>query len=134
MSTPLGPEKHDVNRELDRIRQLLSSGHLELAHQRCEKLKVAAKAHPDVWLTASTIASLSQNPPAARDYLYRAMTIAPLDPAVLMQVGQRLLKLGFAGEAIAVARNAEKLVRCDPQLSDALGTLLTHAGDAGRAL
>jgi Tfp pilus assembly protein PilF len=130
-SNPVARSIHD---EIVIIRQLVAAARIDEAEQHCAAIEGLAPTNPDVWIVAAEVASLSQKLTQARDNLRRAAACEPSNAALLLRIGQHLLKLGLHAEALGVAHQAERIITEDPSLLDGLGSLLTHAGDPRQGL
>jgi tetratricopeptide (TPR) repeat protein len=120
--------------KIQRIRNLIQSGQLDVARAECVKLLRETKAEPHIWQLAADIAMRTGAKTEALQYLERALTYAPGNTELLIQLGQYLLSMGRRMECRARALEAAGGPVDRPAHLDALGTLLTHCGDPDLAL
>lgn len=116
------------------IQNLVAAGHFAAARERCTALTRAAPADPNSWRLAADVAWRMGAKADALTFLRRAVACAPGEVTFLIQLGQYLLGAGHRTEALVVALQAERSPIERPGLADAIGTLLTHCGEPGRAL
>jgi tetratricopeptide (TPR) repeat protein len=120
--------------DLESIRRLVAAGELAAAAARCMALARAAPSDPRVWCLGAEIEFRSNRAAEGAELLRRAVACAPNDGPLLIHYGQWLLRLGRRRDALGIALQAQQLVPEHPQFQDALGSLLTHLEEPGRAL
>lgn len=116
------------------IKLLVAAGRLDAAREECAALTQSAPSDPCSWRLAADVASRADARADAVAFLRRAVECASGDVSLLVQLGRYLLSMGNRNEALAVALQADRQSIERPSLLDALGTLLTHCGEPGRAL
>jgi thioredoxin-like negative regulator of GroEL len=133
-TSKMGAPTHSIETLLQDVQRLLATKQVAAARERCAELGTTAPSDPRVWKLAAEIASRSNKPTEALDHLRRAVACAPEDTALLIQSAQYLLRWGRRRDALTVVAQAEGHDVRRPELLDAIGTLLTHAEEPGRAL
>lgn len=116
------------------IGQLIAAGRLAAARIECDAFTHAAPSDAQAWRLAADVALRMRSSADAVQFMRRAVELAPGDAALLIQLGQYLLSMGRRADALSVALEVERAFVERPHVLDALGTLLTHCGEPGRAL
>ena len=130
----MGVPTHSIETLLQDVQRLLATKQLTTARERCAELGATSPSDPRVWKLAADIAARSNRPAESLEHLRQAVACAPADTALLIQYARYLLGLGRRREALTAAAEAERHDVHRPELLDAIGTLLTHADEPGRAL
>lgn len=116
------------------ITNLVRTGRLDAAAKECAALTLVAPSDPDTWSLAADIAARQGALEDATRLIHRALECAPGNASLLIRLGHYLLSNGRRTDALRVARDAARNTLEAPEQLDALGTLLSHCGDAERAL
>ena len=124
-----------LSQRVQQVRTLLRHGSLTQARLTCDGLLAENPTDLSILWVASEVALRSGRFDQTIRYLQRARDACGRDHVgMLIQVGLRFTRLGCKGEALSVAEAACQYGTRRPALLDALGTLLTHCDEPGRAL
>jgi tetratricopeptide (TPR) repeat protein len=119
---------------LDDVRRLMARGELALAARRCEQLLRLSPGDPAVQILAAELQLLSGRRDDAVKRLNQVARESAADAATLTHCAVLLMKAGEGRESLRVALQAEALPIRSIAVSDALAAVLTHQGEALRAL
>jgi tetratricopeptide (TPR) repeat protein len=116
------------------VRDMIASGQLVLASERCAAILRSRPTDPEAWILAAEVALQRRRLADATDCLRRAAACAAEDVTVLVRCAVLLLRAGSRRDSLAIALRAANLPIVNAQAQDSLGALLTHHEEPSRAL
>ena len=119
---------------LREAQQLIATGRLADARGRCSDAAQMAPNDPRIWVLAAHVELRLNKLADAVEFFRHAVECEPGNAFILVQYGQALFQLGKRNDALTIALRVMDLKPERPELQDALGSLLTHLEEPGRAL
>jgi predicted Zn-dependent protease len=127
-------EFRDAKAAAAAARHALASGDLRTAEQICKAVLVNTSDAGDVWTVLTETALARGRLDAAIVSAKRAVALLPRDPIAHILLAKCLFLSGEAGDALAAAERASKVVGTSPEPLDALGAIFGLLSFHERAL
>jgi predicted Zn-dependent protease len=128
-------EFQDATRAVEAARQVFANADLPAAEQICKTVLPKAPDTGGVWAVLTETALARGRLDAALVSAKRAIALLPGDPIAHILQAKCLFLSGEAGDALAAAERASKIVGASPESLDALGAILVcWASTSGRSI